>query len=237
MPAERVDLVVLPEYAYVTSPADAIIVPGGPSAIAHKLSAPVIFGAVEGEYGTRSFDNVAAVIAADGTLLGTFPKQHPVPLFLDGVPGRRRPVFTLGDEVLGVAICYDFDAPEIASSLMAEGATVFVVPTFDAMSWGAIQHGHHELLLRIRAVENDRWILRAASSGRSEAVNPHGVPSAAGVAIGEVGFVTVDFAHRTGRPLGSYAHILGPVAAGGSVLVLVTGGVAAPGGNGVEESA
>ncbi len=223
-PDEHVDLVVLPEYAYVTSPAEALLARNGPTAMARKLSAPVVFGAVEGQYGTQTFENVAAVITPDGELLGTFPKQRPVPLFLDGVPGKRRPVFSPGEGVLGVAICYDFDAPGVTASLMAEGATVLVAPTFDAMSWGWTQHTHHELLLRLRAVESDRWIVRAASSGRSEAVNPHGVPSAEGVAIGEVGFVTVGFAHRTGRPLGSYAHVLGPGAAGGTVLLVLLAG-------------
>jgi apolipoprotein N-acyltransferase len=151
-----------------------------------------------------------------------FPKQHPVPLMQDGDPGRRRPVFPLENgQTLGVAICYDFDAPEIAASLVRSGATVLVVPTFDAMSWGKVQHIHHEQILRLRAVENDRWILRAASSGRTEAINPHGVPSAEGVEIGKPGFVVVDFGYRDRIALGSWASILGPTAAALSVVVLL----------------
>jgi apolipoprotein N-acyltransferase len=219
--AERVDLAVLPEYAYVISPADVLRLPVGPSALARKVSGPVVFGAVEGVYGTPAFENVVGVIAADGAVLGTFPKQRPVPLFRDGTPGTRRPTFALDEGVLGVAICYDFDAPEVTASLVAGGATVLVAPTFDALSWGRVQHEQHELLLRLRAVESDRWVLRAASSGRSEAVDPHGVPSAVGVPIGETGVVTVGFAHRTGVPLGSRAHLLGPVAAAGTALLLL----------------
>ncbi|MCE9533401.1 MAG: hypothetical protein K8T89_20095, partial [Planctomycetes bacterium] len=153
-----------------------------------------------------------------------FPKQRPVPLMYDGVPGKTRPTFRTADGVLGIAICFDYDAPEIAASLVADGATVLVDPTFDNISWGDVQHRHHELLLRLRAVETDRWILRAASSGRTEAVSPHGVPSKEGVEIGGPGFVIVDFAHRTSRTLGSRMYWLGPIAEGVTVLWLVVVG-------------
>ena len=96
----------------------------------------VVFGAVEGVYGETSFSNVAAVIGADGRLLGVFPKQRPVPLMLDGAPGETRPVFPMEEGVLGVAICYDFDAPPTANALVRSGATVLIAPTLDAMGWG-----------------------------------------------------------------------------------------------------
>lgn len=93
VPDEKADLCVLPEYAYTCSPESALSEPDGPAALARKTGSPVVFGAVEGTYGKMPFNNVAAVIDADGRLLGTFPKQRPVPLMLDGTPGDRRPVF------------------------------------------------------------------------------------------------------------------------------------------------
>jgi apolipoprotein N-acyltransferase len=227
VPAEPVDVAVLPEYAYTDPPRSVLEQEqaNGPAALARRVSAPVVFGAVEGNYWRGGFENVAAVIAADGELLGTFPKQRPVPLFNDGTPGTRRPVFPVEGGVLGVGVCFDFDAPEVAAALVGQGATVLVDPTFDALSWSSVQHRQHELLLRLRAIENDRWILRAASSGRTEAIDPLGVPSAEGIAIGDTGFVTVGFAHRTGRPLGGQAHLLGPASACGTLLFLVVWGL------------
>jgi apolipoprotein N-acyltransferase len=213
IPSEKVDLAVLPEYAYQRSPRGALSSTVGPRSLAKKTKSPVVFGAVEGEYGTLTFSNVAALIDAEGNQLGTFPKQHPVPLMLDGVPGTRRPVFALDQGVLGIAVCYDFDAPEVAASLVRAGATVLVAPTFDAMSWTRIQHAHHEGLFRLRAVENDRWILRAVSSGRSEVIDPYGVPSAQGIAIGEKGFVVLPYAHQNTFALGGHLYMLGPIAA------------------------
>jgi apolipoprotein N-acyltransferase len=221
IPEEKVDLAVLPELAYLRSPESVLNAKNGPAALARKTSSPVVFGAVEGEYGIGPFQNEAAVIGADGKLLGTFPKQHPVPLLADGTPGDRRPVFPVADGVLGVGICYDFDAPAIASSLVDSGATVLVAPTLDAMHWTRAQHEHHALLFRLRAVENDRWLVRAASSGRTEAISPSGVPSAEGIEIGQTGHIVLAFAHRDTFALGGRLSFLGPAAAVGTALFLV----------------
>lgn len=97
---------------------------------------------------------------------------------------------------------------------------LLVAPNYDAMSWGATQHEHHELLFRLRAVENDRWVVRAASSGRSEAISPHGEPSAAGIEIGQTGTAVVNYGHRDTQPLGSLGYLLGPAAAAATLLLL-----------------
>jgi apolipoprotein N-acyltransferase len=221
VPAERVDLAVLPEYAYTSSPKSALTSQYGPAALARRMQCPVVFGAVEGDYLIPPFSNVAVVIDAGGNILGTFPKQRPVPLVVDGVPGERRPIFPLDEGVLGIAICYDFDAPEVAGWLVRHGATVLVAPTMDAIEWTPTQHDHHELLCRLRAVENDRWFLRATTSGRSEVIDPHGNPSADGVEIGKAGYVVLPYRHRTSTPPGSRASYLGPTAAGASVAFVL----------------
>jgi apolipoprotein N-acyltransferase len=144
---------------------------------------------------------------------------------VDGTPGDRRPVFAVEEGVLGVAVCYDFDAPAVASSLVRSGATVLVAPTMDLMAWGRVQHEHHALLFRLRAVENDRWLVRASSSGRSEVISPRGVPSAEGVEVGKAGQVVLPFAHRHTWALGAWLSFLGPAAAAGTVVFLVWRGL------------
>jgi len=220
-PEEKVDLVVLPELAYTRSPEAVLSRRHGPAALASKTSAPVVFGAVEGTYGAMPFSNVAALIGADGRLLGTFPKQRPVPLMNDGTPGKTRPVFVTEQGVLGVAICYDFDSPSTANALVHSGATVLIAPTMDAMTWGRVQHEHHALLFRLRSIETDRWLVRASSSGRSEVISPRGVPSQGGIEVGAVGRIVLPFAHCDSWTLGSRLAFLGPSAAVGAVLFLV----------------
>jgi apolipoprotein N-acyltransferase len=226
IPSEPVDLVVLPEFAFPFSREKNPHTWEIPTDLARRLRCPIVFGTIEnGELGEPQTENVAAVLDAEGNLVGTFPKQHPVPLMLDGRPGTRRPVFTLDQGTLGIGICYDFDAPEVAGTLVGQGATLLVAPTMDVMSWGRSQHLHHELLARLRAVENDRWLLRAVSSGRSEAIDPHGVPSQEGIVIGDTGIVQVGYAHITGTTLGSRAYLLGPAAAGLAAVVLLGFGI------------
>ncbi len=225
IPAEKADLSVLPELAYTRSPESALLERNGPAELGRKTSGPVVFGAIEGTYGEKSFSNVAAVIGPDGELLGTFPKQHPVPLMIDGAPGDRQPVFPVDDGVLGVAICYDFDAPAVAASVVHSGATVLVAPTMDAMHWGRLQHEHHGLLFRLRAIENDRWLLRASSSGRSEVISPSGVPSVGGVEVAQVGFIVLPYAHRHSWTPAWWLTILGPGAAVATTVFLFWRGI------------
>jgi apolipoprotein N-acyltransferase len=216
------DLIVLPEYAYTTSVESVLKSKEGPASLAKRFDCPVVFGAIVGDYGDSGFDNVAAVVNSEGTLLGTFTKQRPVPLMSDGKPGRDRPVFPVkSDEILGIAICYDFDAPDIAASLVRQGATVLIAPTFDAISWGEVQHANHELLARLRAVENDRWFLRATSSGRTETVNPHGYPSQNGIDMGKADAQVFSFSHRRTFALGGQMFFLGPLAAIGTSAFVV----------------
>jgi apolipoprotein N-acyltransferase len=222
IPSTQVDLVVLPEYAYHSSVTRALSLQNGPKSLATRTQSPVVFGAVDGEYGTLNFFNLAVVIDASGKELGSFPKQHPVPMMLDGKPGDRRLVFPMPDgSVLGVAVCYDFDAPEVASWLVRHGATVLVSPTFDALWWTEIEHVHHELLTRLRAVENDRWLLRSVSSGRTEVIDPRGYASDRGIAIGEKGYIVLPFGHRSTVAWGTYLAPVGPVAMGCTVVFLL----------------
>ena len=222
VPTCDVDLAVLPEYAFTMSLDQTMRFKNGPAAFARRLKCPVIFGTtVDGNYGEPGFQNVAAVIDSFGEVLDTFPKQRPVPLMLDGRPGNRRPVFPLEQGTLGVAICFDFDNPDIAADLVAKGATVLVAPTGDLMTWCAMQHEHHGLLARLRALETDRWLLRATSSGRTEVIDPHGIPSREGIAVGETGYLVLGYGHRHGITWGGRAAVLGPMSAGLTVVALI----------------
>jgi apolipoprotein N-acyltransferase len=99
-----------------------------------------------------------------------------------------------------------------------------VAPTGDLMNWGRIQHVHHELIHRLRAVETDRWVLRATSSGRSEAIDPHGVPSSERLEIGDSDCLVVGFAHRSSFALGARLYLLGPLAGAVTAGLIVLGG-------------
>ena len=77
--------------------------------------------------------------------------------------GERPVVVTTPFGKLGLAVCYDLRFPELFRALLAEGATLFAVPSAFTHTTGA---RHWELLTRARAVENLSFLIAAAQGGQ-----------------------------------------------------------------------
>ncbi len=120
-----------------------------------------------------SWHNTALTLDALG-VRGEHHKVHPVHLFDDGTPGTTAlPVPTRKGNV-GTPVCFDCDFYSVARRMAAANAETFMVPSMDAARWGEWQHLQHAELFRIRAAENARWMLVAASSGVSQIIDPNG---------------------------------------------------------------
>jgi len=119
--------------------------------------------------------NYTLHLGRDKRVIGTYQKMHPVQFVEWGLPKNRAPApvsTPLG--LLGPQICYDL-AFENGSRLMAAaGAEILITPTLDPMEWSGLQHTQHSDMTAARAVETGLWILRAASSGRSQVVDSLG---------------------------------------------------------------
>jgi len=116
------------------------------------------------------FHNTAAVIDADGSLLGVYRKMHipDDPLFYEkfyftpGDTGFR--AFRAAYATIGVLICWDQWFPEAARLTALRGAQILFYPT--AIGWhprekqefGAAQHDSWELVQRSHAVTNGCWV-------------------------------------------------------------------------------
>jgi N-carbamoylputrescine amidase len=129
------------------------------------------------------YHNTAAIIDADGSLLGTYRKMHipDDPLFYEKF------YFTPGDlgfrawqtryGKIGVLICWDQWYPEGARLTALQGAQILFYPT--AIGWhpaeknthGKNQHGAWELIQRSHAVANGCYV---ASVNRIGHENPAG---------------------------------------------------------------
>ena len=119
--------------------------------------------------------NFAWVLGAGGALLGRYDKLHPIPYVEKLLPPNPdpRPVETpLGR--LGVQICYDLDFENGVRAMARQGAQLLVVPDLDPLEWGAWQHRQHSEMSAARAVESGLWLVRAASSGTSQIIDPVG---------------------------------------------------------------
>jgi len=139
---------------------------------AAKRNALVVFGTqtrLDGPW----WQNTALTV--DGvSVLGAHAKNHPVHFFNDGEPGATAlPISTpLGR--IGTPICFDCDFHDVVRRMTAAGAEYFAVPSMDPANWSVRQHIQHAQLFRVRAAENRRWIVVAASSGVSQIINADG---------------------------------------------------------------
>jgi apolipoprotein N-acyltransferase len=169
---------------------------------ARELGVPLLFGGVGvKDYEKRQFMNSAALMSADGAILDTYAKMHPVPFaesiplfeyepvrrFFENVVGIQLP-WTLGDRhtifrvplraggtlSFGVPICFEDAFADLCRQFILRGADMLVNITNDSwsMTWSAeIQHFS---VARLRAVENRRALVRSTNGGVSAVVDPWG---------------------------------------------------------------
>ncbi len=119
--------------------------------------------------------NYTLHLGRDKKVIGTYPKMHPVQFVEYGLPGNRepQPVETpLGR--LGPQICYDLAFEDGTRKMAESGAELLITPTLDPMEWGPLQHTQHSDMSSARAVEAGLWLVRAASSGKSQVIDSLG---------------------------------------------------------------
>jgi N-carbamoylputrescine amidase len=133
------------------------------------------------------YHNTAAVIDADGKLLGVYRKMH-IP---DDPLYYEKFYFTPGDTgfrawqtkfaKIGVLVCWDQWYPEAARLTAMQGAEILFYPT--AIGWhpgekkkfGADQHGAWETIQRSHAVANGCYVAVANRIGHERPVGGDGI--------------------------------------------------------------
>jgi N-carbamoylputrescine amidase len=133
------------------------------------------------------YHNTAAIIDADGSLLGIYRKMH-IP---DDPLYYEKFYFTPGDlgfrawetryGKIGVLVCWDQWYPEGARLTAMQGAQILFYPT--AIGWhpaekkahGANQHGAWELIQRSHAVANGCYVAVANRIGLEKPVGGDGI--------------------------------------------------------------
>jgi apolipoprotein N-acyltransferase len=92
----------------------------------------------------------------------------------DFVPGSRVVVEKIGTHRIGAFICYESAFPDLVRQFTQSGAQVLLNLSNDGYFGTSAAREQHLLLVRMRAVENRRWILRATNDGYTVAVDPSG---------------------------------------------------------------
>jgi predicted amidohydrolase len=129
-------------------------------------SVTVIVGFTE-TVGAGKLYNTAAVFH-DGRVVGLCRKRHPAIRRSVYSAGHQSPVFTVGPLSFGIMICNDSNYPEIATDLVARGATAIFLPSNNSLP---PQRANVVALSRAvdiaRARDNEVMIVRANVAGRT----------------------------------------------------------------------
>ena len=171
--------------------------------LAREAHAPIIVGNTgfesnpEAKSGYTPY-NRASFITPDGAYVGHYDKMHLVPFgeytpykrlfFFAGSllqevglfePGIRRTVFTTGGHTYGIFICYESIFGDEVRQYAQKGAEVLINISNDGWYGDTSAPWQHLNMVRMRAIENHRWVLRATNTGVTAAIDPYGRVTAA----------------------------------------------------------
>ena len=208
--------------------------------LAVESRTPFLIGSDEEEVnpagGRNRLYNAAVLVGSDGRSHGSYRKMNLVPfgeyvplqrlLFFIGPlveavsdfsPGTDPVVLDAEGARVSVSICYESIMPWLSRAFVERGSQLLVTITNDAWfgdSSAPYQHFDQGL---IRAVEEGRFVVRAANTGISGVVDPYGRVLLT-TRLFEAAAPTFDVRLLTGRTIYSY---IGDVAAYFSVIVTV----------------
>jgi len=135
--------------------------------------------------------NSALLVAPTGEVVGRYDKVHLVPFgeFVpwpfgfankisteigDYKPGEKVVVLPVADHHIGAFICYESVFPNFVRQFAANGAEMLVNISNDSWFGKTAARLQHLKIVRMRAAENRRWILRSTNDGISGTIDPAG---------------------------------------------------------------
>jgi apolipoprotein N-acyltransferase len=209
-PAARADLIVWPETALVVDPDRDLRFRAAVDETIARTHAHLLFGHLRIADDGRIY-NAASLLAPDGRRLGEYHKVHLV-LFGEYVPYRKQfPVLarfpvrdydlTAGDRWMtldaksfraGPLICFESLFPGMSREVVRQGADLLVIITSDAWAGRTAELWQHGYVSVFRAIEQNRFLIRAGTQGLTCIISPYGEiiaqvdPFAQGVAAASV---------------------------------------------------
>ena len=212
--------------------------------LAAEVRVPLLFGSDQIERGaTPHLYNAAFLVTPDRRTAAVYRKMQLVP-FGEFIPlqrwisflsplvgglatfaaGESVTMLPIGDHKASTAICYEVIFPHLAREAVERGSELLTTITNDGWYGTTSAPYQHFALASMRAIEQGRYLVRAANTGISGAVDPYGRVVAKSAIFEQTGLV-VDVRFLQGRTI--YSRI-GDVAAYASLaitaLALVAGG-------------
>ena len=136
--------------------------------------------------------NSAILVSPEGVLLGRYDKMNLVPFgeFVpwpfgglvqkvsseagDFAPGERQTLLPAGSFQIGAFVCYESVFPNFVRKFAARGAELLVNISNDGWYGRSAARDQHLAIVRMRAAENRRWLLRATNDGITSTIDPAG---------------------------------------------------------------
>ena len=169
------------------------------SALARQSGSWVIAGTIgiqaathNGRRGSQMF-NSAALVSPQGEWTARYDKVHLVPFgeylpfprlfaFAGGLtkevgefqPGSSHDPLAAGGQRVGTFICYESIFPDEVRQFAAGGADVLVNISNDGWYGDSGAWSQHLQQTRMRAIENNRWLLSATNTGLTAVIDPWG---------------------------------------------------------------
>ena len=197
-PGEHFDFIVWPESPspfYTNDP----LFQGAVSDLARQSGSWVVAGSIginnltQTTGGGEGIFNSAALVSPQGAWAGRYDKVHLVPFgeylpfpqlfaFAGGLTkevgefqhGVSHAPLDVGGERMGMFICYESIFPDEVREGPRQGAQVLVNISNDGWYGDSGAWKQHLQQTRMRAVENDRWLLSATNTGETASIDPYG---------------------------------------------------------------
>jgi apolipoprotein N-acyltransferase len=198
VPPGKIDLIVWPESPAPFFTNDPLF-RNPVSQTARDAHAWLVTGAIgnksvmQGGASASQVYNSAALLSPSGEWTARYDKMHLVPFgeylpfprlfgFVGGLSkevgefqtGASRAPLDAADKRLGVFICYESVFPGEVREFAAQGAQVLVNISNDGWYGDSGAYAQHLNQTRMRAIENDRWILSATDTGVTASIDPYG---------------------------------------------------------------
>ena len=163
-------------------------------ALVRATGVPLLFGTDEIERGRPDrYFNSAMLLDRAGSVAAVYRKIKLVPfgeyvplrslLFFvqplveavsDFTPGERVTMLPVGEHMASTAICYEVVYPDLVRQAVLEGAELLTTITNDGWYGDSSAPYQHFELASMRAIEQGRYLARAANTGISGVVDPYG---------------------------------------------------------------
>jgi apolipoprotein N-acyltransferase len=163
--------------------------------LAREVGVPILFGSdqVERTGGSVRLFNSAFMLTPAGETAAVYRKMHLVPFgeyipfknllyfvsplverFADFAPGASMVMLPVGTHVANTAICYEVVYPSLIRDAVLRGSQLLTTITNDGWYGSSSAPYQHFAMASMRAIEQGRYLARAANTGISGVVDPYG---------------------------------------------------------------